>query len=354
MKLERSQARGRVKRNLLATVLFAFACTGFAARADELDKQLYELRSKWEDYVEWTADGRFEYKNLGQLEKQYLDLTREYSSGADVGRIYFDLMDLYCQSVRTNSASVIRYARETLRYPLDDTLKIRAHIYLGDALGLNNRGVRGPLQPEARRDAALAYLDGLKIALAHNIPAQQVERPRVDRFSGRVSDPEAYKALLKEREEQLAASQRAVFINHMVLHRDTCVMQVISLYSREPYDTEELRRIATDVLEDEDAVSDLVEKVTAAIRERTKKEMAKLTDEVIENVEMPPVEAQEPAPAAPPAEEASQAAAQAPPAPPTDETETPSRLVPILLAVVAVAAALAGIAVAYRLARQER
>jgi len=300
---------------LSAIVLLASACSG-----DELDGRLSELLSQKEDYVRITERGVV--TSLGPLEKKYLDLLSEYPSAEDAGRIYFALTDLHCQSALTDPDAAIRYAQKAFECPLDDSLKIRLCHKLGDAMQVKNRGVTGPALAEARREIVRTYLEGIKIALSHHTPPERVEITGPGLFTGRITDPEVAAARRREYEEQLAAMQQARFINDMVMHRDICVNQIVYIYSRKPYDTEGLRAVATEILADDEAVADLIEKVEAAVRERTAKEMEKLTDEFIEGVEAELANAPEAAPAEPAAPADQEQAPEA--APVVEENQAPS------------------------------
>lgn len=255
-------------------MVFLCLCILSFSRADTLGRQLYILGGKLEGFETDTK----------KLEQEYLHLLNQYDDPKDIGRIYAALTDMYCQSGLTDPFSAAKYAQKALEYPLALPIKIRVHHNWGDALQVQNSGATGSELAKARREAVRPYLYGIKVALEHEIPDERVGMPgfEVEHYDG--PDLEEHKRIAEENEKHFALLKKAHFINDMVFRRDICVGQTVSLYSKKPFATDELRQIATEILEDTDAVDKLISKVDAAVKKRLQKELGKISEEVFREI----------------------------------------------------------------------
>lgn len=242
--------------------LLLFLCCSQIATADRLDEQIYALTGKGQGFKTNTAS----------LAQEYLALLNEYDDPGDVGRIYAALTNMFCQAGLTDPDSAVKYAQKALEYPQDPVTQMRLYCQWGDGLQVMNRGVTGDALSLARRIVVKPYLDGLNLALKHETPDEKVPIPRgqFNNINGPLGSTEREQLLAEERASQ-EAQQRAQFLNNMVEHRDTLTNQIVFLYSRFPFDSKELRRIALETLEDESAVEKLMAKVDAEISDRLEK-----------------------------------------------------------------------------------
>ena len=97
-------------------------------------------------------------------------------------------------------------------------------------------------------------------------------------------DSPVIQQMLKEHEESATANEKIRQLNELLAQRDTLENQIVFLYTRQPYATEELKKIATDVLNNEAAVQRLVAKVEIGISQRGLKERDKVSKEVVREV----------------------------------------------------------------------
>lgn len=278
--------RQSIRLESLAAVLIIVGCLGCSKApsekpaeeaekvkgAEEL-KKAQELKKKL---------GPIRVQNVGKgtdwakLEAECLELTRDFNSPANLGRIYATIAGIYSDAGFTSKdvqlPKTIEYAKKALEYPLD--VPTQCHMYgrWGDVLF--GQAFDGPKEDMAlmRREAIVPILRGLKIALDHNAPKESQNPPPVHLFDiGGPKDSPAYQRMVKKHEEQLAARKKVDLLNTLYSERWALTQRCITLYSQEPYDTAELIDLASEILpEHKDAVDDLVAEVKAAIAKKEK------------------------------------------------------------------------------------
>lgn len=224
-----------------------------------LEEELYEV-----DQLRAGFDTPFD-----EVENRCNELLKEYTEPEEHGKIYYELTKVEGQSGFQRPAKAIEYAKKALELPQDPWKKVRLYIYWGDTIQIANRGVHNQKLVAARRKAALPYLYGLKETLQYDIPEVKPDLPRVDRFQAHPGTMQ-YQRLMQKHKEQVKAREKARFQRAMIQHRDILTSQTSTMYSRFPFASNEIKELATQVLEDEKAVERLMSAVNAAVQQRIK------------------------------------------------------------------------------------
>lgn len=227
--------------------------------AKTLEEELYEI-----DKLRLGKKTPFD-----KAEKMANELLRKYTQPEEQGKICYQLAEVYAQSGQVWPAKTAEFSEKALGYPLDPVKQLQLYVYWGDAIQVAHRGVRNQELVVARRKAVMPYLEGLKEALDHNLPEEKPELPGVGRFrySG-PQDSEQYRELIRKHQAQVEARKLAKFQRDMIQHRDALTGQISYMYSRFPFASEEIEKLATEVLQDENAVERLMSAVNAAVQKR--------------------------------------------------------------------------------------
>jgi hypothetical protein len=212
-----------------------------------------------------TAQNDGTEATLARLEPQLLALLQDHQSPEEKGIIYASIAHMYAQKGYTppddpRTAKRLTYVKLALQQPLDPLNVCRMYSIWSDS------GFSFSLPPEklatARRKAALIALMGLRSALEH-APATKVPVPAVDGYvvDGPSVDVRASEA---ENRRQMEANVHARHLNELLEYREAFVRRCLDLYSRRPYDPEELRDFSEILLAGhDDVVKDIMEKLAA-------------------------------------------------------------------------------------------
>lgn len=143
-----------------------------------------------------------------EVEKRCNELLKEYTEPEDHGKIYFELVQVEGQSGFQRPDKILDYIAKALECPQEPLKKVRLYIYWGDAIQTANRGVRGQQLLAPRRKAAMAYLNGLKETLQHDLPEVKPDIPLAGfiTYAGPPDSEESRKFKL-ENEKQVACSE---------------------------------------------------------------------------------------------------------------------------------------------------
>jgi hypothetical protein len=197
-------------------------------------------------------------KMVDQVGQQLL---QKYPGAKEQGAIYFQLAHIHAQSGLREPDRVIEYARKALDFPLEPSQRMRLYVYWGDATQAKPARLSTGAQ---RKEAALAYLQGLKETLRYRLPEIAPELPGVSPYDMVGKGPEVEKARQKHQQE-MAARQEAEVQREMIQHRNVLTQQLVGLYSRQPYVPEELEQLARQTLGDPAAVERLMKFLPPAI-----------------------------------------------------------------------------------------
>jgi hypothetical protein len=237
---------------VVGVALVALLGPGPPAAAQDLDRELQKLNG--------LRKGR--ETPLAAVDQLGAELLRKYPDPKSQGQIYYQLAHVYAQSGLVQPERTIDYAKKALEFPLEPAQRLRLHVYWGDA-----RQVANPREPfvAKRREAVRPYLEGLKETLKYELPEKPPELPPVFKFDAEPQQGPVYDKLVREHRQALAARRRAELQGELIMHRDVLTGQIAGLYSRRPFDPDELEQLASSVLDDPAAVARLKKAVEAAV-----------------------------------------------------------------------------------------
>lgn len=204
------------------------------------------------------------------VEERAKTLLERYQQDEDRGMICFQVAHAHAQSGHVIPAKTIEYAQKALDLLKDPRKRQQLYIYMGDAMQLSRGVARGKSLAEVRRAAFKPYLAALKESIGQNIPDEAPELPQVNRFFILSSDAEVHAQAQRTNEQQMKARKLAEFQCDMVEMRQSICNLVVYMYSRFPFATEELERLARETLGDHQLVASLVAQTKQAIQERVK------------------------------------------------------------------------------------
>ena len=204
-------------------------------------------------------------------------LLKEYPAPEDQGRIYYQLALVYAQSGPV-CEETIRNAKAALDLPLGGAKRLQLYVYWGDAIQVRHAGARGNDLMAARKEAAEIYLRGLKECVDHKVPKDKpaVEASGFGNFDGPETDE--IRRLKAEIAARNAANEDALSKIAMVEMQDTLIKQLVYMYSRFPFATNELEASAKDSLGDSWLVGELINKTQAEIKKRVKDSEKKIAE----------------------------------------------------------------------------
>ena len=183
--------------------------------------------------------------------------------------IYYTAAGVYAQSGMWFPQKTIDYCKKSIEStPTDRVADAQMYVYWGDAIQIANAGVTGAALAQARREAVIPYLRGLRVLVALGSSEPEPEAP------GRPVKPYRFNPDPQELalyEEYVARLREIKAHRHVVLMEDVTTRQIAFMYSRLPFATDELRKLAMDIIEDEGAVDRLIAAVEVKVRERTRK-----------------------------------------------------------------------------------
>jgi hypothetical protein len=180
-----------------------------------------------------------EFKELDTLGQKLL---AEHLDPVEQGQIYYHLAHVHAQSGLVHPEQVANYAKKALACPLEPLQVPRLYVYWGDAQQVARAG---EARASTRRWSSTIYLTGLADVLRYPMPAAAPNLPGVDRYDSDGPDDK----LEQRHARQVAARSLAKFEIDLVQHRNVLVQQLSSLYKDEPAELEEIRILASAVLQ---------------------------------------------------------------------------------------------------------
>jgi hypothetical protein len=203
-----------------------------------------------------------------EVERQGKKLLAEHTSPEEQGHIFYHLAELHGQSGMVHPELVVEYAQRALQFPLEPKQRLRLYTYWGDALMIGNLHAANQDKkpfPEIRKLAAVPYLEGLKDAQKYRIPDQRPTMPLGLLYDMPESDSH-YQQVKKEAEERAAAQQRTRIEQDLWDGRRILTGQIVGIYSRKPFATEELRELTIKTTGNSELASRLVAMVDRKIK----------------------------------------------------------------------------------------
>lgn len=243
---------------LLSSILYILIFSS-VGKAETLEEELLEI-----DKLRAGFDTPFD-----EVEKRCNKLLQKYTKPEEQGRIYYELTKVEGQSGLQRPAKAIEYAKKALELPQDPWKKVRLYGYWGSAIEVAHRGTHDEEMAKGRREAVIPYLQGLRQLQQYNLPEVKPPIPMASFIThpGQ-TDSETYRKLKLKQEKEVAAQKLAKLQRSMIQHRDILTLQVSGMYSRFPWASDEIRKLATRILKDEADVERLMSAVDAAVQQR--------------------------------------------------------------------------------------
>jgi hypothetical protein len=213
-----------------------------------------------------------EYRNgcdMKQVETRCLELIKAYPAKEDQGKIYAKIPWLYnAQMANFDQAkrgtlsreTVISYCMLALDCKPDPVTTAQTYAFWGSSAGAAMPMPGTEEYSTARLKAAKPYLEGLQYLLEKGVPeelsskAPEMAAP-VDTTS------------IAAHQQQVAAHNQT---QELVGYRKALTGALISIYSQPPFKTDELAKLAADIVRDKDVVSKMVAKVEENIQQSSK------------------------------------------------------------------------------------
>ncbi len=222
--------------------------------------------------------------SVDKVEEKALALLKDYKSPSDVGKVYAFLVRTIRARASSNEAmsdavhlKVLDYCTKAARCPLD--VRDGAVVYLYWSAELQRAGPKyGSAElPAYRRVAVMPALTGLRLLLDNGVPKDLPNTLPVVTGPVTRADPD-YQDFIRENPKliekgpgfrkyaethvaDIIVRQRRARLSELVGLRSVLTNSIQAPYSWRPYATEELKALATAVLQDEKVVEELVAEV---------------------------------------------------------------------------------------------
>jgi hypothetical protein len=231
------------------------------SRAETLDEELEQVGR-----LRALKDTPFD-----EVDRRCDDLLTRYISPEEQGKIYFERVQVEGQSFFQRPEKILEFISKALACPQEPLKKARLYIYWGDAIQVASRGVHDQELMVARRKAAMPYLEGLKESLQYDLPEAIPDMPMGSflTYDGPTDTPQ-YRELMQRQQARADAQKRVRSQRDMIQHQGIMISQIAGMYSRFPRASNEIRQLATEVLNNKQMVDRLMAKVDEAVQKRMK------------------------------------------------------------------------------------
>jgi tetratricopeptide (TPR) repeat protein len=251
-------------------------------RVDKAIKRREKTKDSHERIVSTTDDKTLE-KELDELKKLHLgektpfgqaenmcnELLEKYTEPEEQARIYYQLAVVYSQSGQIKPDKTIEFSKKALEFPVGPIERLKLYVWWGDAIMIAHRGARNQERVVARRKAVMPYLNGLKECLSMQYP-KYTQPEHLPEEQNVKADPHA-SFLRRRRDEQRKALyewKKDKFERDVNRLKKALTSQISGTYSDFPWASDEIRDLATKILEDKTAVDDLMSAVDEAVQQR--------------------------------------------------------------------------------------
>jgi hypothetical protein len=163
----------------------------------------------------------------------------------------------------------IEFSKKALELPLDPIERLTLYVWWGDSIMIAHRGARNQERVVARRKAVMPYLNGLKECLSLQYP-KYTQPENLPEEQNVKADPHG-SFLRRRRAEQRKAlyeSKKDIFEKDVNRHKKAFISQISGTYSDFPWASDEIRELATKILEDKTVVDNLMSAVGEAVEKR--------------------------------------------------------------------------------------
>jgi len=151
-------------------------------------------------------------------------------------------------------------------HKIEARTKAKAEFTKGTEMNVPYMLSSGEKYAKGRRQFIVPMLKALKILLGNGVASEDAPPalPAVNMFDAPQDSPE-YEALVKKHEEEMEAHSRAILLLELWNWRVVLMQNVVGYYSQPPYATDELRQLATEILQDDAVVKEIMDRVAANI-----------------------------------------------------------------------------------------
>jgi hypothetical protein len=235
--------------------IFALAQSGYCDYSKEpLEQHLTHI----------TAQAAAAGVDIQRLEKHCLELLKDYNSPADKGAIYSKIALMYAGSGSSSPtdiriAKTIEYCRMALAEPLDRITTLEMYSHLSDSQIARFRATPEDKFVKARREIIVTSLIGFKMALDMNAPKPITGQAGVGVYG---TDNNS----VMKKNQQFGIQPEGDNQSKLGMLRQELMGACVELYSRQPYDANELETCAHRILKGHD---DAVAELMAAVHEKT-------------------------------------------------------------------------------------
>jgi len=203
-----------------------------------------------------------------KLTSECLKLIQEFNSPEEMGKIYTEIAVIYSQNGMKDPDKTVEYCEKALKYPIDLETACQMYVFWGDALQFKYWNLRGEEFTFARQQILQSCLKGLKIIWDNKIPKerQRLTAVNIIDFDGPLNDP-FYKELLEKHKQEIEVRKKIDLQNKLIQHRDALIEKCAFLYSNTSNDLIELRQLSERILQNSNAVDELIDSVKVKIKQ---------------------------------------------------------------------------------------
>jgi len=178
-------------------------------------------------------------KSQEKLERDGEEMLARFTTAEQHALIHYWLCHAHAQSGVVRPDMIVEHGTAALRGLHEESLRMRAYVYVGDAQQIANRKDF----PLGRELAAKSYMKGLSELLhAHDLPDVAPPLPPNPVPFPTRDDP-SFKETDHAYSEYIAEREKARHTRELVMHRDVLERQIVELYRRLPVATGELRSL---------------------------------------------------------------------------------------------------------------
>ena len=238
-------------------------------------------------------------KDFNEVYVKADELVEKYSESPEViGRIYLEVLIDHALSGLAKPQEAIEYAKKAEQYPLFPKDKAQLYLSWGDSIQSTDPGAKGDALRKVRKKAAEKYLLSVKVLQENNLPETLPDKPIAppeafsldnDEFTIPEDTPPELRRVISEeiaavekrdknRKDYFTALDQWTYkkeiIERAVYSRDL----IVNMYAMKPFNTDELKELATGVLGKSEMVDDLISRVENRFKERVQAEISPVSD----------------------------------------------------------------------------
>ncbi|MCP4256946.1 MAG: hypothetical protein GY774_05375 [Planctomycetes bacterium] len=243
----------------------------------QINKDVHSVRSGWAN----------RNTDIDKVYERSRPLLKKYANNAPaLARIYLVILESHAISDNRRHDEAIEYAKKTEKLPLSPTDKALLYRCWGDVVATRSHGGHADIFRNLRRKASVYYLMSMRVAVDQHLP-MVLEKPKVPKgvnlsmsehvvFNIPEDMPEAAKNELRKRKEDYEARQLAREEYWRSIERwkqDTLTLKHIrnarehlgTLYTLKPRALTEIELLSSQVLQDRERITDLINRIRQLI-----------------------------------------------------------------------------------------